>query len=191
VSVRPDQPAGRGPDVIFAGWLLTAVLDVGGETFSGLVPGGSSTLPHAGSETSEADTHRRFLRGCMFGPGCKSRRLHHSTRRPSTQRFALVQSASLMAGQTGAFRRMLSWARPQDPSGRVEGWLRLDGRPVSSTPLARSRPRWPLHLHTPAGCASLFRTPFNPQDAVARERQIKGWTAAKKLALAEGRLTDL
>ena len=29
------------------------------------------------------------------------------------------------------------------------------------------------------------------QDAVARERQIKGWTAAKKLALAGGRLTDL
>jgi len=29
------------------------------------------------------------------------------------------------------------------------------------------------------------------QDTVARERQIKGWTAAKKLALAEGRVLDL
>jgi putative endonuclease len=28
-------------------------------------------------------------------------------------------------------------------------------------------------------------------EALARERQIKGWTAAKKQALAEGRLTDL
>jgi predicted GIY-YIG superfamily endonuclease len=29
------------------------------------------------------------------------------------------------------------------------------------------------------------------RDAMARERQIKGWTAAKKQALADGRLTDL
>src|SRR4051812_671250 len=40
----------------------------------GLAPGGSSTLPHVRGETLEADTHRRFLRGCMFGPGGKSRR---------------------------------------------------------------------------------------------------------------------
>ena len=42
----------------------------------GLASGDSSPFLDAGSETIEADTHRRFLRGCIFGPGCKSRRLH-------------------------------------------------------------------------------------------------------------------
>jgi len=42
VSVHSDQPAGRKLDVILAGWLLTAISDVGGEMFSGLAPDGFS-----------------------------------------------------------------------------------------------------------------------------------------------------
>jgi hypothetical protein len=34
-----------------------------------------------GSEILAADTHRRFLRGCIFGRGCESRRLHSTHRR--------------------------------------------------------------------------------------------------------------
>ena len=34
---------------------------------------------HAGYDTTEVDTHRRFLRGCIFGRGCESPRLHLST----------------------------------------------------------------------------------------------------------------
>jgi putative endonuclease len=32
---------------------------------------------------------------------------------------------------------------------------------------------------------------YSLKDALAREKQIKGWTRAKKLALAEGRIEDL
>jgi hypothetical protein len=75
VSVRPGQPVGRGPDVIQAGWLSTATSNVGSEIFRGWSP---AVLPplDAGGDTSEADTHRRFLRGCVFGRGCESPRLH-------------------------------------------------------------------------------------------------------------------
>ena len=55
--------------------MLTAALDVSGEIFRGWCPAVFPLL-HAGRDTTEADTHRRFLRGCIFGPGCKSRRLH-------------------------------------------------------------------------------------------------------------------
>jgi hypothetical protein len=58
--------------------LLTAVPDVSGEIFRGWCPAVVPLL-HAGRDTTEADTHRRFLRGCIFGPGCKSRRLHYLT----------------------------------------------------------------------------------------------------------------
>jgi hypothetical protein len=57
--------------------LLTAALDVSGEIFRGWCPAVFPPL-HAGRDTTEADTHRRFLRGCIFGPGCKSRRLQPS-----------------------------------------------------------------------------------------------------------------
>jgi hypothetical protein len=50
--------------------------------FWGWLPDGSSPLLHVGSDKSEADTHRRFLRGCIFGRGCESRRLHQL---PSTR----------------------------------------------------------------------------------------------------------
>jgi len=32
---------------------------------------------HAGRDNTEADTHRRLPRGCIFGPGCNSRRLQY------------------------------------------------------------------------------------------------------------------
>src|SRR6185295_18722276 len=53
-----------------------AAPDISGEIFRGWCPAVFPPL-HAGRDTTEADTHRRVLRGCIFGPGCKSRRLHH------------------------------------------------------------------------------------------------------------------
>jgi hypothetical protein len=79
---------------------------------------------HVGSDTIDADTHRRFLRGCIFGPGCKSRRLHRSTRRararlahgrpcPPKRHTALVRAASRA--------RHVEWCPERGPKGRVEG----------------------------------------------------------------------
>jgi hypothetical protein len=60
-----------------------------------------------------------------------------------------------MAVQAGAFRRMMSRARPHEPFGPSRR-MASAGRPTCHLESARSWPRWPLPLHTPAGCASLF-----------------------------------
>jgi hypothetical protein len=44
--------------------------------FLGLAPGGFA-VPSRRARHSGTDTHRRFLRASIFGPGCNSRRLHH------------------------------------------------------------------------------------------------------------------
>src|SRR5258708_3314860 len=64
-------------DVISACWLEPVVLDGSGEILWGWRPAVFPAL-YAGRDTIETDTHRRFLRGCTFGPGCNSRRLHFS-----------------------------------------------------------------------------------------------------------------
>src|SRR3954453_6411701 len=81
-SVKPCERPLRsacGPelDVIQAGWLLTVASNVSGEIFRGWCLTVFPSL-HVRRDTTEADTHRRFLRGCIFGPGCKSRRLQPS-----------------------------------------------------------------------------------------------------------------
>ena len=90
---RPPRSAcGPGTGCHLAGWLPTASSDVGGEIFRGwlqaVVP-----LLHAGSDNTEADTHRRFLRGCIFGRGCESPRLHHHSLAALARGLAALRAA--------------------------------------------------------------------------------------------------
>ena len=101
MSVRPGQPVGRGPDVIQAGWLSPATSDGDSEIFRGWFP---AVLPplDAGSDTSEADTHRRFLRGCIFGRGCESPRLQPSLAR-NVSELRLASQPSRASTQRALF----------------------------------------------------------------------------------------
>src|SRR5687767_3065273 len=112
----PSSAYGWGADVILVGWLSPAASDGDGEIFRGWCPAVFPLL-HAGRDTSEADTHRRFLRGCIFGPGCNSRRLHHSTRERSER-------------SRGSLRSCLR-ARSWQASRREHMIRRVEGHPVS------------------------------------------------------------
>ena len=64
---------------------------------------------------------------------------------------------------------------------------------VGCRPSLRAERRFDQSI-LPQSCLSLAvldNAVGDQQEAVARERQIKGWAAAKKLALAQGRLADL
>jgi putative endonuclease len=70
---------------------------------------------------------------------------------------------------TGTTRRSLEDRVGEHNAGRLDGYT------------ARRRP---VRL--------VFSEDFtDPRDAIAAERQVKGWTRAKKLALIEGRFDDL
>jgi hypothetical protein len=64
---------------------------------------------HAGRDNTEADTHRRFPRGCIFGPGCNSRRLHQLTPTDSISWRAAPGASNV----GGSFARV---ARPRECS---------------------------------------------------------------------------
>jgi len=60
------------------------------------------------------------------------------------------------------------------------------GRPGGTHWGAQCRPLWRLHRHASAGGAGLVARFQRITDAIAAERQIKGWSRAKKEALITG-----